>query len=109
MHVDVTDQITLTIPSRTSYTGVATLVLEGIGSRLELSYERMDDLQLAVVSVLEARGDEDVTVEVEAAQERVTISVGPLVREAGRTRLWRGFSLHSSTRSNRCAATAASG
>ena len=83
MHVDMTDQITLTIPSRTSYTGVATLVLGGIGSRLELSYERMDDLQLAVVSVLEARGDEDVTVEVEAAQERVTISVGPLVEGSG--------------------------
>ena len=80
---DMTDQITLTIPSRTSYTGVATLVLGGIGSRLELSYERMDDLQLAVVSVLEARGDEDVTVEVEAAQERVAISVGPLVEGSG--------------------------
>ena len=77
------DQISLTIPSRTSYTGVATLVLGGIGSRLDLSYERMDDLQLAVLSVLEARGDDEVTVEVEAAKERLSISVGPLVDGSG--------------------------
>lgn len=75
----MTDQISLTIPSRTPFTGVATLVLGGIGSRLDLSYERMDDLQLAVLSVLEARGDDEVTLEVEAAEERVSISVGPLV------------------------------
>ena len=37
------------------------------------------DLQLAVLSVLEARGDDEVTVEVEAAEERVSVSVGPLV------------------------------
>jgi hypothetical protein len=82
----MTDQISLTIPSRTPYTGVATLVLGGIGSRLDLSYERMDDLQLAVVSVLEARGDDEVTVEVEAAKERVSVSVGPLVEGSGSDR-----------------------
>jgi hypothetical protein len=65
------------------FTGVATLVLGGIGSRLDLSYEQMDDLQLAVLSVLEARGADEVTVEVEAAQERVSVSVGPLVEGSG--------------------------
>lgn len=75
----MTDQISLTIPSRTPYTGVATLVLGGIGSRLDLSYERVDDLQLAVLSVLEARGDDEVNLEVEAAKEWVSVSVGPLV------------------------------
>jgi hypothetical protein len=79
----MSDQISLTIPSRTPYTGVATLVLGGIGSRLDLSYERMDDLQLAVLSVLEARGDDEVTVEVDAAKERVSVSVGPLVEGSG--------------------------
>ncbi len=83
VQADMTDRISLTVPSRTSYAGVATLVLGGIGSRLELSYERMDDLQLAVLSVLEARGDEEVTVEVEAAEERVSVSVGPLVEGSG--------------------------
>jgi hypothetical protein len=79
----MSDQISLTIPSRTPYTGVATLVLGGIGSRLDLSYERMDDLQLAVLSVLEARGDDEVTVEVEAGEKRVSVSVGPLVEGSG--------------------------
>lgn len=79
----MTDQISLTIPSRTPYTGVATLVLGGIGSRLDLSYERVDDLQLAVLSVLEARGDDEITLEVEAAKERVSVSVGPLVDGSG--------------------------
>jgi hypothetical protein len=79
----MSDQISLTIPSRTPYTAVATLVLGGIGSRLDLSYERMDDLQLAVLSVLEARGDDEVTLEVDAAEERVSVSVGPLVEGSG--------------------------
>ena len=83
IQVPMNDQVSLTIPSRTSYTGVATLVLGGIGSRLDLSYERVDDLQLAVLSVLEARGAEEVTVEVEAAKERVSVSVGPLVEGSG--------------------------
>ena len=85
--VNMSDQISLTIPSRTPYTAVATLVLGGMGSRLDLSYERMDDLQLAVLSVLEARGDDEVTVEVEAGEERVSVSVGPLVEGSGSDRL----------------------
>ena len=72
------DLISLTMPARTQYTGVATLVLGGIGSRLDLSFERMDDLQLAVLSVLEAGGDGDVTLEVDAADERVSVALGPL-------------------------------
>jgi hypothetical protein len=74
----VTDQISLTIPSATRFRGVATLVLGGIGSRLDLPYERVDDLQLAVLSVLEASGDERVTVEVQAEESGLLVSVGPL-------------------------------
>lgn len=79
----MSDLISLTIPARTQYTGVATLVLGGIGSRLDLSYERMDDLQLAVLSVLEASGDGEVTLEVDAADERVSVSLGPLAVGSG--------------------------
>jgi hypothetical protein len=74
----MTDQITLTIPTATRFRGVATLVLGGIGSRLDLPYERVDDLQLAVLSVLEASGDDRVTVEVEADGSGLLVSVGPL-------------------------------
>jgi hypothetical protein len=74
----MTDQISLTIPLRSPYRGVATLVLGGIGSRLDLSYERMDDLQLAVLSVLDAGGDDEVTLDVEAEDARLSVTVGPL-------------------------------
>ena len=79
----MTDHITLTIPTATRFRGVATLVLGGIGSRLDLPYERVDDLQLAVLSVLEASGDERVTVEVESEEKSLAISVGPLANGSG--------------------------
>jgi hypothetical protein len=76
----VSDQISLTIPSGTRFRGVATLVLGGVGSRLDLPYERVDDLQLAVLSVLEASAGDRVTVEVEAQADDLLVSVGPLTR-----------------------------
>jgi hypothetical protein len=79
----MTDQITLTIPTAASFRGVATLVLGGVGSRLDLPYERVDDLQLAVLSVLEASGDERVTMEVAAEGSTLTVSVGPLANGSG--------------------------
>lgn len=79
----MSDVISLTIPARTRYTGVATLILSGIGSRLDLSYERVDDLQLAVLSVLEAGGDGEFTLEIEAADERLSVLLGPLAAGRG--------------------------
>jgi hypothetical protein len=76
--VIATDRITLTIPAENRFRGVATLVLGGVGSRLNLPYERVDDLQLAVLSVLEASDEDRVTVEVEAEPENIFVSVGPL-------------------------------
>jgi hypothetical protein len=73
-----TESFVLTIPTATSFQGVATLVLGGIGSRLHLPYERMDDLQLAVLSLLAAGGDDSIEVEVEAGAEAMSVSVGPL-------------------------------
>ena len=74
----MSDRISLTIPTATRFRGVATLVLGGVGSRLDLPYERVDDLQLAVLSLLEASEGDRVTVEVEAQEEGVLVSVGPL-------------------------------
>jgi hypothetical protein len=81
--MQMSDQISLTIPARARYTGVATLVLGGIGSRLDLSYERVDDLQLAVLSVLEAGRGDEVTLEVEAVDEQLSITLGPLEDGSG--------------------------
>jgi hypothetical protein len=74
-----TESFVLTIPTATRFQGVATLVLGGIGSRLDLPYERMDDLQLAVLSLLAAGSDDHISVEVEAEEEAMSVSVGPLV------------------------------
>lgn len=74
----MSDHISLTIPTASQYRAVATLVLGGVGSRLDLPYERVDDLQLAVLSVLEASGDDRVTVEVDAEDDGMLVSVGPL-------------------------------
>jgi hypothetical protein len=74
----MSDEITLTIPVDEPSRGVATLVLGGVGSRLDLSYERVDDLQLAVLSLLEAGAGPEVTVEVVAEEDAILVSVGPL-------------------------------
>ena len=74
----VNDTIVLTIPTSPAFRGVASLVLGGVGSRLDLPYERMDDLQLAVLSMLDASRGEEASVEIHAEDERVAVSVGPL-------------------------------
>jgi hypothetical protein len=76
----VSDQIVLSIPTEARFRGIATLVLGGVGSRLNLPYERVDDLQLAVLSVLEASAGDHVTVEVDANDDGLRVSVGPVVQ-----------------------------
>ncbi len=70
--------IVLTIPTDSAYRGVASLVLGGVGSRLDLPFERMDDLQLAVLSMLDASRSDDASVEIRAEDGHVAVSVGPL-------------------------------
>jgi hypothetical protein len=74
----MTDTIVLTFPATAAFRGVPSLVLGGIGSRLDLPFERMDDLQLAVLSMLDASAGVDASVEIEAEDDRVAVSVGPL-------------------------------
>jgi hypothetical protein len=72
------DRIVLTIPSDARFRSVATLVLGGIGSRVELPYERTDDLQLAVLSALDASATDETTVEVATHDGRIEVAVGPV-------------------------------
>jgi len=74
----VTDTIVLTFPASGAFRGVPSLVLGGVGSRLDLPFERTDDLQLAVLSMLDAAAAEEASVEIRADDERVAVSVGPL-------------------------------
>jgi anti-sigma regulatory factor (Ser/Thr protein kinase) len=77
------EAIALVVPARREYLGVVNLVLGGIGSRLDLPYEQVDDLQLAVDSVLvhdeRARAGE-ITVEIEVDDPVLLLRIGPLER-----------------------------
>lgn len=77
----MTDAVTLTIPRGRPYYGVVRLVVGGLALRLDLSYEHLEDLQLALESVLSndayAASDE-VTIELEIRDSTVEVSVGPV-------------------------------
>jgi hypothetical protein len=75
------DEITLSIPHAKPYHGVARLVVGGLAARLDLSYEHLEDLQLALESVLERDGyvaGEEVTVRLQVEPDLVVMTIGPL-------------------------------
>ena len=84
------DQITL--PRDRDFHRVAHLVLGGLAVRFDLTFEHLEDLQLALAGVLD-RLDEDgeVTVALRVTEDDIAASVGPchervrqeLEREAG--------------------------
>lgn len=76
------ETIVLKIPAERRFREVASLVLGGIGTRFDLPYERTDDVQLAVFSMLEAAAAEEATVEMAADGDLLSISVGPLRPDA---------------------------
>jgi len=75
------DAITLSIPHEKPFHGVARLVVGGLAARLELSYENLEDLQLALASVLERDGyvaGEEVTVRLLVSPSSIGMAIGPL-------------------------------
>jgi anti-sigma regulatory factor (Ser/Thr protein kinase) len=77
----VTSAIKLKIPHQSSYHGVALLVVGGLAARLDVSYEQLEDLQLALESVLENGGyarTSEVTVELDVQDGGLAMVVGPL-------------------------------
>src|SRR5262245_29491908 len=77
------DTILLTIPTSPRLLSVATLVLGGVGSRLHMSYEKVDDLQLATLSTLAPSDGETVTLEIHAHDDEVSVGIGPLSEGSG--------------------------
>jgi hypothetical protein len=75
------DAIRLRIPHTRPYHGVARLVVGGLAARLDFSYEHLEDLQLALASVLENEGyrvADEVTVELTLEDDGVLLAMGPL-------------------------------
>lgn len=73
--------ITLSIPPEKPFHGVARLVVGGLAARLDLSYEHLEDLQLALGSVLERDSyltGSHVTVRLSVKPDAVGMVIGPL-------------------------------
>ena len=74
----MTDQVRLTLPAEEDFRHVAHLVMGGLGVRLDLTFEDLDDLQVALEALLGCRDDEgDIVVTVNAGDGTVRASVGP--------------------------------
>src|SRR6476660_222366 len=74
-----TDEITLTLPHQREFHRVAHLVLGGLALRLELTIETLEDLQLALSTILDrARADGDVTVSMSLKDGTLETTIRPV-------------------------------
>jgi anti-sigma regulatory factor (Ser/Thr protein kinase) len=72
------DEITLTVPRDRSFHGVAHLVLGGLGARLNLTLETLEDLQVALTGLLDrAAASNVVTMRVRILDEGLEAELGP--------------------------------
>ena len=83
------DEISLTLPADEAFHGVAHLVLGGLAVRLDLTFEHLEDLELALDALLEHAGsDGEVTVRIHVLDGELRTVVGPF--DAMRARLDEG-------------------
>jgi hypothetical protein len=74
----VIDEITLTMPRDREFFSVAHLVLGGVGIRLNLTIETLEDLQLAIDAILERDHEPgDVTIALRLNDQTIETEVGP--------------------------------
>ena len=74
----IADEICLTLPADDAFHGVAHLVLGGLAARLNLTFENLEDLELALDSLLERPSDgREVTLRVLVADSELRMVVGP--------------------------------
>jgi hypothetical protein len=74
----VTDTILLTVPSGLRGAGVVALVLGGLGSRLDLPVDRIDELALAAATVAPSVDGGELHLEVDVLEDRLALRMGPL-------------------------------
>jgi len=74
----IADEICLTLPADDAFHGVAHLVLGGLAVRLNLTFENLEDLELALDALLERPNDgREVTVRVLVEDGELRTIVGP--------------------------------
>jgi hypothetical protein len=77
----VGDRVVVELPPGDGYRAVGRLVLGGLASRFELPVDRVEELLLALESVLVQGSAEDaVTLEMAAAEDALRIRVGPFTQ-----------------------------
>ena len=73
------DRIELTAPTGRAFEPVIRMVMGGIADRLDLGFEDLDDLQLAVERLLLEAGSQDsVTLAFDVSENGVRTRIGPL-------------------------------
>jgi anti-sigma regulatory factor (Ser/Thr protein kinase) len=74
----VSDQITLVVPAQEEFRHIAHLVVGGLGARLDLTYEDLDDLQTALDALLGCREDDgDIELVIGVDGDAIRSTVGP--------------------------------
>jgi hypothetical protein len=82
------DRISLTVPAEPAFHGTLRLVVGGVGSRLQLPYEQVNELQLAVETLVSARVPVGpaLVLEVELDGGAARVTVGPFASDPERER-----------------------
>ena len=74
----MTDVVTLQLPREREFFGVAHLVLGGLGARLDITYDVLEDMTTAIDELLNRReSSEDVTLTVKIEDATIIATVGP--------------------------------
>jgi hypothetical protein len=74
------DEITLTIPREPGFDRVAHLVLSGLAVRLNLTIETLEDLQLALDTLVGPGAEGDLTVRMSILDGELQTHVGPVAK-----------------------------
>jgi len=76
----VLDMVEITIPRERDFSIVAELVVGGIAARHDVTLDVLDDLQLALGSLLEHAEDDEgvITVQLRVGSDAIDVSVGPV-------------------------------
>jgi hypothetical protein len=74
----VSDEIQLVLPAQEDFHHIARLVVGGLAARLELTYEQLEDLEVALDALLRCRDDEDdLSIALTVEGNTVRTTVGP--------------------------------
>jgi anti-sigma regulatory factor (Ser/Thr protein kinase) len=72
------DRVTLRLPRERSFLSVAHLVVGGLAVRMNLSFDQLEDLQVALAELLEQHeSDNEITIGVRIADGVMEVDLGP--------------------------------